>query len=291
MLSDPNSSAISERAFLVGCPRSGTTLLQSMLMAHPEIHSFPETKFFIRSFGGRWRWMLHETLRGGYLWYLIVRWLVENGYLTRGDVYNIPLSWSKTEMVEVFRGVLDCLTAEQEAEVWIEKTPRHLHCMDAIQRHMPAAQFIHIVRDGRAVVASMYKLAYTHPDTWGHYQSIDRIIQRWNRCIKDTLRYADDDRHTVVRYERLVETPRQVLQEFSSTLNVKYNSAMIEDFHHQAARVVKPHEAWKKGTTTSSSLENRGLDKFHSVLSIKQQEYVSDHLNWSKYQNLERLLV
>ncbi|NJL55543.1 sulfotransferase [bacterium] len=31
--------------FLVGCPRSGTTLLQSMLASHPQIASFPETKF------------------------------------------------------------------------------------------------------------------------------------------------------------------------------------------------------------------------------------------------------
>ncbi|MEM9163612.1 MAG: sulfotransferase, partial [Cyanobacteria bacterium P01_F01_bin.4] len=33
--------------FVVGCSRSGTTLLQSLLASHPEIISFPESKFFV----------------------------------------------------------------------------------------------------------------------------------------------------------------------------------------------------------------------------------------------------
>jgi hypothetical protein len=35
------------RLFLVGCPRSGTTLLQSLLAAHPQIASFPESHFLL----------------------------------------------------------------------------------------------------------------------------------------------------------------------------------------------------------------------------------------------------
>ena len=37
-----------KRIFIVGVARSGTTLLQSMLASHPEIHSFPETHFFVK---------------------------------------------------------------------------------------------------------------------------------------------------------------------------------------------------------------------------------------------------
>jgi len=47
------AAGIKTRAFLVGCPRSGTTLLQAMLFAHPEIYSFPETNFFLSLFGAR----------------------------------------------------------------------------------------------------------------------------------------------------------------------------------------------------------------------------------------------
>ncbi|HEV2472658.1 MAG TPA: sulfotransferase, partial [Chthonomonadales bacterium] len=51
------SAAIRSRVFLVGCVRSGTTLLQSLLAAHSEIASFPETDFFRYLVGqSRERW-------------------------------------------------------------------------------------------------------------------------------------------------------------------------------------------------------------------------------------------
>lgn len=291
MVADAGVPTILERVFLVGCPRSGTTLLQSMLMAHPRIESFPETKFFARGFGGRRRWVLHETLRGGYLWYLLARWLVENGYMDWGEVYTLPVSWSKDRMAEVFRDVLDRLARESGKDVWVEKTPRHLHFVDVICDHLPDAKFIHIVRDGRAVVASMYQLAHTNPETWGQYQSVERIVRRWNRCVRDSLQHVSEDHHAAVGYEQLVEAPERVLHALSSFLNVDYDSTMVEDFHREAQRVVKSHETWKADTMTSSSLKHRGLDKFHSVLSAERQEYVDEQLDWSGYRDLEHFLL
>lgn len=291
MVADADAPSISERVFLVGCPRSGTTLLQSMLMSHPRVESFPETKFFAHGFGGRRRWVLHETLRGWYLCYLLAHWLVENGYMEWGEVYNLPVSWSRDRMVEVFRDTLDHLANESGKDVWVEKTPRHLHFIDVICDHLPDAKFVHIVRDGRAVVASVYQLAHTNPEAWGSYQSIERVVRRWNRCVRDSLQYTSEDHHTAVGYEQLVKAPERVLRELSSFLNVSYDPAMIEDFHREAQRVVKSHETWKEDTTTSSSLRHRGLDKFHSVFSTAEQEYVEAQLDWSGYRDLERFLL
>ena len=285
MVASAKQPSISQRVFLVGCPRSGTTLLQSMLMSHPRIESFPETKFFARGFGGRRRWVIHETLRGWYLWYLLIRWLVGNDYMTYEEAFSIPTSWSKTRMVEVFRDTLDRLAADSGKDIWVEKTPRHLQVVEAISDHLPDAKFIHIVRDGRAVSASMYKLAHTNPETWGQYQSLDAVVQRWNQCVHDTHQYASQDRHITVQYKRLVEAPEQELGALAAFLGVSYDPVMIEQFHREAQHVVKSHESWKE-EAMSSSLQHRGLEKFRSVFSPDEQAYVESEIDWTCFREL-----
>lgn len=285
MLSDPNSSEILKRVFLVGCPRSGTTLLQSMLMGHSRIASYPETHFFARGFGGRRRWILHRTLRGWYLWGLLVHWLIVNQEMPITALRGVPISWSKARMVETFRDVLDQLTVESGRDIWIEKTPRHLHRINVIEEHMGAPAFIHIVRDGRAVVASLYQLAHSNPGTWGTYQSIDAAIRRWNRSIRDTLRYTADEAHRTVGYDLLVETPEKTLRRIATFLEVSYDANMVEHFQEEAQSVVKKHESWKS-KTTSSELRNRGLDKFRTVFSPNERASIESKLDWSSYRDL-----
>ena len=285
MLTDPNSSAILKRVFLVGCPRSGTTLLQSMLMSHSRITSYPETHFFARGFGGRRRWIVHRTLRGWYLWGLLAHWLVVHEDVPITALRGVPISWSKARMVETFRDVLDQLTVEAGKDIWIEKTPRHLHRVDVIEEHMSTPTFIHIVRDGRAVVASLYQLAQSNPRTWGTYRSIDAAIRRWNRSIRDTLRYAADEAHRTVGYDLLVEAPEETLRRVATFLEVGYDSRMVEHFQQEAQRVVKEHESWKS-KTTSSELKNRGLDKFQKLFSSSQRASIESKLDWSSYRAL-----
>jgi hypothetical protein len=285
MVAPAKQPSISQRVFLVGCPRSGTTLLQSMLMSHPRIESFPETKFFARGFGGRRRWVIHETLRGWYLWYLLIQCLVGNDYMTYEEAFSIPTSWSKTRMVEAFRDTLDRLAADSGKDIWVEKTPRHLQVVEAISDHLPDAKFIHIVRDGRAVSASMYKLAHTNPETWGQYQSLDAVVQRWNQCVHDTHQYASQDRHITVQYKRLVEAPEQELGALAAFLGVSYDPVMIEQFHREAQHVVKSHESWKE-EAMSSSLQHRGLEKFRSVFSPDEQAYVESEIDWTCFREL-----
>lgn len=285
MVAPAKQPSISQRVFLVGCPRSGTTLLQSMLMSHPRIESFPESKFFVRGFGGRWRWVVHETLRGWYLWYLLVRWLVENDYMTYEEASNIPVSWSKARMIEVFRDMLDRLAMDSGKDIWVEKTPRHLQVVEAISEYLPDAKFIHIVRDGRAVSASMYKLAHTNPETWGQYQSLEAVVQRWNQCVHDTHQCVSEDHHVMVQYKRLVEAPEQELGSLAAFLEISYDSAMIEQFHREAQHVVKSHESWKEEAMTSS-LQNHGLRKFYSVFSSDERAYVESEIDWTCFREL-----
>jgi len=256
-----------------------------MIMSHSRIHSFPETHFFARGFGGRRRWVLHETLRGGYLWYLLVKWKVTQVGLPWEEAFNTPIAWSKRQMTQTFLHVLDGMAAQEGADLWIEKTPRHVDFIEVIREHVPYPFFIHIVRDGRAVAASLHRLSYSNPEKWKHYQDIDVAIARWNNAVRRTLSYVGDDAHHVLGYDQVVDSPRPVLEALSAFMQVAFEEAMLKDFGMHAEKVVRKREAWK-GENVQSSLKNPGLEKFYDAFSEEQQAYVTDRLDWRAYQKL-----
>lgn len=273
------------RGFIVGCPRSGTTLLQSMLMSHSRIHSFPETHFFARGFGGRRRWVLHETLRGGYLWYLTVKWKATQVGLSWNEAVSTPVAWSKRRMTQIFLRMLDDMAAHEGADLWIEKTPRHIDFIPVIKEHVPHPFFIHIVRDGRAVVASLHRLSHSNPEKWRHYQDIDVAIARWNKAVHGTVAYMHEDAHHVVGYEQIVTEPRPALEALSAFMRVSFEDDMLKEFGSHAKKVVHERESWK-GTNLQSALKSPGLEKFNNTFSEHQRAYITDRLDWEAYQRL-----
>jgi hypothetical protein len=146
--------AINGRLFLVGCSRSGTTLLQVLMAGHPRIHSFPETGFFIHAVGVRRRplaWLGLTTSKA--------RWAIKELLRNTGreDLYEIvpQRPFLLGSVVSSFVHVLDRLTLEEEKDIWLEKTPRHVFYVDYIKRYVDNAHVIHLIRDGRDVVASI----------------------------------------------------------------------------------------------------------------------------------------
>ena len=60
------------------------------------------------------------------------------------------------QYADAFVSVLDLLTQKQAKTCWIEKTPSHVQRINCIEKLVSAAKFVHIVRDGEDVVASLY---------------------------------------------------------------------------------------------------------------------------------------
>lgn len=123
---------------LCGCPRSGTTLLMSMLDSHPEIHVIPfETAVLqYRPIGKR--------LFKSELLYFIFTKIQLRFYLFSGRI-------------------------KKTANRWCEKTPLNILNVDEINRlYNGEVKFINIIRDGRAVVASYHsRLGYmVKPELW-----------------------------------------------------------------------------------------------------------------------------
>lgn len=200
-MTDPHS-APSDTAprpcFLVGPPRSGTTWLQRMLQAHPAICGGEESHFFTL-FGSTLArpdgWMADEDRQIGPLL-----------YMDRPD-YEAALR-------EVWRRMFARLYAENPtARVHLEKTPEHALSLDEIARLFPGAPVILLVRDSRAVTASLLHAAASWGRGWAP-ATARAAATVWRRYAGVALAWRDrhpDHPLLVVRYEDLLEgTEREV---------------------------------------------------------------------------------
>lgn len=265
------------RAFLVGCPRSGTTLLQSLLLAHPEVVSFPETFFFVRVITNppeRVRRRLHVASAKA------------PGSLRELDALGIPAdpspplfpSFTIGGYARRFVRRMDRAAEEAEAQLWVEKTPRHARHVDVIERHVPAARFVHIVRSGEAVVASMREAHHHEPSVW-KASAPDELVAVWRRYVRYTLACVGRPRHTFVRYERLVAETSAVIGAVCDFLQLRADQAVLDQMltgyrssaRRVTGRVTGPgasavaEEPWK--AATPGAITNRNDEKFRRVFT------------------------
>jgi hypothetical protein len=133
-----------KQLFIVGSPRSGTTMLQILLASHPQVASTVE-----------------QTLFQHYVAPWLETWdsEVEN-IEKRGWKLGLPILWQREELEEILhqflaRAYAKILAGKPGATHIVDKHPGYSRHVALIKRFIPGARFIHIVRDGRDVAASM----------------------------------------------------------------------------------------------------------------------------------------
>ncbi|MFG6096591.1 sulfotransferase [Leptothoe sp. ISB3NOV94-8A] len=261
--------------FIVGCARSGTTLLQSLLASHPDIASFPESKFFVDLV-----WMPEERSRR-YALGLVSKemrntmesFLHEVGHpeLTH-KLPRLPLIQA---YVRSFKEIMGELTHLQKKSIWLEKTPEHLHRLKYIEHYMPEAKVIHIVRSGMDVIASIYDLAQRHPNHWGRtFKTLDNCIQRWTEDIAITHQYLDKPNHTLIHYEQMVSHPTDEVKRLCNFIGVPFDDHMLENYRNTSSQLIRSRETWK--ASTQKNIQNTNSQKFLSVFTREQQNYVKN---------------
>lgn len=269
--------SVNGRYFIVGCPRSGTTLLQSLLASNSIVRSFPESHFFCNLFGDyepkrrffgvasrrirpRIKSFLDEIDKGGL-----------EGYLPRREFFAF-------QYTRFFTNLLDRLTVESDKSIWIEKTPPHLHYVDYIERKIPDVRFIHIVRNGADVISSIYELRNKYPDVWdGKKNRVSDCVDRWIDDIKITQTHIHKPTHILVKYGDLIADSRSELRRLCRFMGISFEDRMLTDYAIQAKNVSLNREAWKQ--SVGEKIQNRQGYKFNRIFDLEQQNYIVERLN------------
>jgi hypothetical protein len=180
------------------------------------------------------------------------------------------------QYVKAYVGILDDLTLEQHKDRWIEKTPENLHYTDVIERYLTDVRFVHIVRNGQDVVASLYDVTRAYARRWHGPWGVDACIDRWNQDVGMTRRLVGKRNHIAVRYEDLVAEPEEVLKELCAFLDVAYLHDMIEQAALAARALIRKDELWKSHVT--AGIAASGDRKFDSLFDEQQKAYIHARL-------------
>ncbi|MCT7955976.1 sulfotransferase family protein [Laspinema palackyanum] len=262
--------------FLVGCARSGTTLLQSILAANSQIQSFPESKFFLYAVPEQQSKRHKFGLISPRLHSHLKNFFSEVGY---PDISNqLPKLPLIGQYSQFFIQKLYQITRGNGKTIVLEKTPEHLHSIDYIEKFVPESKLLHIIRNGSDVVASLYEVGHKNPKIWGkEYQNIDVCIDRWIGDIEITRRHLHKPNHFLVRYEHLVEDPKAVIQQVCTFIGVEFTETMLEDYRQASQDLIRDRESWK--ATVSGDIKNANSQKFYKVFDAAQQQYILDRLS------------
>jgi hypothetical protein len=263
-----------ERVFLVGFPRSGTTLLQALLGTHPRIATFPETFFFVDLVPARRRRRLLGLAGPGAGERLREAARCTDGGNSRARA-RAPWPPTMRRFALRFCSLLDEAAAGEGALAWVEKTPSHLHRVETIEDLVPDAKFIHIVRAGEAAVASLFAVTQEHPEHWGGERSLERCIRRWQADVRRSAEWAGRENHAFVSYEELVAATGPVLSDLLAWLGLPAGeevATMLRDYAGTASRVADG-EPWKQGA--GAAIANRNDARLAAVLSPGERDELS----------------
>lgn len=111
------------------------------------------------------------------------------------------------------------MTKTFDKSVFVEKTPKHIHCIERILKVIPDAKFVITVRNPLDNCASLYK----------RFNKLNYAIKRWNR---DNLAVVNavkkfPEQILIVHYEELTKYPKRELQRIYSFLNLSWDDSVL----------------------------------------------------------------
>jgi hypothetical protein len=208
---------LSEPVFIVGCPRSGTTLVAAQLDSSSELAITPETHFlstWLRRYpalatGDRATferfWSAYRTAN--------FKWLG----LDPSVVHDEIAAGGQWDAKAVFTCLLSSYATMHGKGRVGEKTPTHYRALQTLFEWYPSARALFVVRDPRAVVASYFDLA--ERASWARGTAFD-VSRRWLDASTALDRWKGDHRVEVVRYESLVADPVPELERLFAWLEL-----------------------------------------------------------------------
>ncbi len=234
--------------FIVGVGRSGTSLLQSMLDAHPKITFLPETHFYRNYVSAKkTRARLEQAGLSSFKTLLDSDEDFKRVNISTDELLKDFINGTQEfNLEEVYRTMLEqYLINYPETHFVGDKDPRNIDYLESLYKSFSDAKILHIVRDPRDVLSSRMKAAWSkHRPVWQHVLLYETQIKRGRKMGKELF----GRNYYEFRYEDLITYPEITLQKIAAHIEIDYDENMLQ-FSKSAERLVDQREmSWKKET-------------------------------------------
>ena len=208
-----------DSAFIVGCDRSGTTLLRALLDGHPSVAAPPESHFIPT--------ILSTWPEGPVDPDAFVDILRQQPRFSLWQV-TLPrarqLAAAAPDAIDALKALFQEQASTCRKKIWMDKTPGNALHVPRLAASFDSAIFVHLVRDGRDVALSL--VAQEFGPT-----SIGGAALYWRKRVTAAAaagRELPDGRYLEVRYEDLVDRPREVLQRILDLVGLDFDEQMLD---------------------------------------------------------------
>ncbi len=243
---------------IVGVGRSGTSLLQSMLNAHPEMCFAPETGFIRRYLAtGKLESVCRSRGVDGVLEHLRGDQLLERLGFDDDQLQDIVSSMGDSfSSAGLYLRLIKGYAETKGCTGFIgDKDPRSVEFLPLIYKHFPHAHVLHIVRDPRDVLVSKKKADWSRNRSWLGHILANRVQLKMGRKFGREL---FGPRYMELTYEDLIASPRGVLEKICRRVKLDFTREML-DFADSSRELVSQDEMqWKAETLGPLLSTNKG---------------------------------
>jgi hypothetical protein len=255
--------------FIIGCGRSGTTLLRLILNNHSEVAIPTESLFILDYLKAAPRFTMNDLTRLLVHEPEIIEWGIEPRLVDLSACITVSEAIDKLHKI---------YADQNRKKHWGQKTPRFVRSLELLKDRFPGARFIHIVRDPRAVANSLIRSDV-------HRSNAYYAARRWVRDVGAGLAFERQCPGIVMRvsYEELVGSLEATVEKLCRFIGVGFEVKMLnserEDISNEYSRFYsKVHANLGRSTTDEftakwkSQLSRPDIKLVESICSILMED-------------------
>ena len=272
--------------YVIGSPRSGTSLLRLMLTCHPKILIPPEGHFFLwleAKFGQ----MTFPEASQQFIDELVETkkfetWGVEKNLLEK--LFNKYVPQNFRDAVALVYCSYGILKGRSEFKYWGDKNKLWKDKLYNVLDYFPNSKFVHIVRDGRDVACSIKELSAKemHTIKYGPKMpdNINNIASHWATnliFIQKFLSSLGQDKYITVRYEDLILSPKITLTKITEFLQLEFSELMLDYARRNRDEQLEPAATMQWKLKLNDELEQSNIGKFRTSLTKQEVAIFENH--------------